>query len=117
MHYCSASQRALRSKTAMAPRTEDPAVAEKLRGLLEASIARYSERNETSRALHEQATKALPGGNTRTVLHTDPFPLYVKSAKGHQVTSEDGQTYASNTQVYLDLNMPMLTGTMTASPT
>jgi glutamate-1-semialdehyde 2,1-aminomutase len=52
---------------------------------------RFTEQNPASKALHEDATNALPGGNTRTVLHTSPFPLYIESAKGYQVVSEDNQ--------------------------
>ncbi|KAI6785952.1 aspartate aminotransferase family protein [Emericellopsis cladophorae] len=60
---------------------------------VEAAKQRYALANPTSMALHEEATQSLPGGNTRTVLHADPFPIYMKSGKNHQVTSEDGKTY------------------------
>lgn len=62
---------------------------------LEEAERRFTEQNPASKALHEDATNALPGGNTRTVLHTSPFPLYMKSAKGYQVVSEDSQTSES----------------------
>lgn len=55
--------------------------------------ALYVARNPNSQAIHEEATRSLPGGNTRTVLYTDPFPICMKSAKGYQVTSEDDKTY------------------------
>lgn len=64
-----------------------------LQDALDAAVARYEQRNPKSKALHEEAIKSLPGGNTRTVLHVGPFPLCMKSAKGYQVTSEDGHTY------------------------
>ena len=60
-----------------------------------AAKALYVARNARSQAIHEHATKSLPGGNTRTVLYTDPFPICMKSAKGYQVTSEDNKTYVS----------------------
>lgn len=66
-----------------------------LKTALDAAKLRYTQNNKISEALHEEATKTLPGGNTRTVLHTNPFPLYMRSGKGYQVTSEDGQTYAT----------------------
>ncbi|RFU75959.1 glutamate-1-semialdehyde aminotransferase [Trichoderma arundinaceum] len=59
--------------------------------------ARYIARNAKSKALHEEAVKSFPGGNTRTVLHTDPFPICMKSGKGYQLTSEDGHTYTDFT--------------------
>jgi glutamate-1-semialdehyde 2,1-aminomutase len=54
---------------------------------------RFAERNTKSSQLHEEARKKLPGGNTRSVLHTAPFPVFLKTGTGYQVTSEDGQTY------------------------
>lgn len=60
---------------------------------LDAAIARYVAANPKSQALHELATGSMPGGNTRTQLHTSPFPLCMRSGKGYQVTSEDGTTY------------------------
>ncbi|CAG9939195.1 unnamed protein product [Clonostachys rosea f. rosea IK726] len=67
--------------------------AELLASKLQDAISKYIERNQVSKALHEEALTSLPGGNTRTVLHTDPFPLCIKSGKGYQVTSEDGRVY------------------------
>jgi glutamate-1-semialdehyde 2,1-aminomutase len=69
-------------------------IASSLRVKLDAATARYIERNPRSRALHDEAVKTMPGGNTRTVLHTGPFPIAMKSGKGYQLTSEDGHTYA-----------------------
>lgn len=60
---------------------------------LEEAERRFTGQNQASKALHEDATNTLPGGNTRTVLHTSPFPVYMKSAKGYQVVSEDNQTF------------------------
>ena len=60
---------------------------------LVAAQARFAERNPRSRALHDKAVKRLPGGNTRTILHTAPFPLSMKSGEGYHVTDEDGHTW------------------------
>ncbi|KAL1591510.1 hypothetical protein SLS60_011902 [Paraconiothyrium brasiliense] len=60
---------------------------------LEAAKARFVERNATSLTLHNEAVKSLPGGNTRSLLHTAPFPVFLKKGSGYQVTSEDGHTY------------------------
>jgi glutamate-1-semialdehyde 2,1-aminomutase len=60
---------------------------------LDAAQVRFAQRNSKSLSLHEQAAQSLPGGNTRSLLHTAPFPVFLKSGTGYQVTSEDGHTY------------------------
>ncbi|PVH94556.1 PLP-dependent transferase [Periconia macrospinosa] len=55
--------------------------------------ARFAVRNKTSLQMHEEATKSLPGGNTRSLLHTAPFPLYLKKGEDWKVFSEDGDVY------------------------
>ncbi|ORY02448.1 pyridoxal phosphate-dependent transferase [Clohesyomyces aquaticus] len=60
---------------------------------LKAAKARYVARNATSLKLHEEAIKSLPGGNTRSLLHNAPFPVFMKSGKDHKVFSEDGHAY------------------------
>ncbi len=54
---------------------------------------RYVERNPESRRLHEERAKVMPGGNTRTVIHTAPFPLTIVRGEGARVTDADGHTY------------------------
>lgn len=63
---------------------------------LDTATTRYVSRNPRSKALHGEAIKSMPGGNTRTVLYASPFPVVIKSGKGYQVTSEDGHTQVSN---------------------
>ncbi|PVH91676.1 putative acetylornithine aminotransferase [Periconia macrospinosa] len=53
----------------------------------------YSTRNPRSLKAHRDAHSHLPGGNTRTVLHMEPFPLTWASAKSGTLTSLDGDTY------------------------
>ncbi|WP_395687242.1 aspartate aminotransferase family protein [Aestuariivirga sp.] len=60
--------------------------------LAEASAA-FAARHPKSLALHERATAVMPGGNTRTVLFTSPFPLRVEHAAGAEITDADGLTY------------------------
>ncbi|TGJ84500.1 hypothetical protein E0Z10_g4271 [Xylaria hypoxylon] len=55
--------------------------------------ARYVAANSASRAAHETATASLPGGNTRSVLHWEPYPLYIISAEGYTLRDADGHTY------------------------
>ncbi|KAL7944791.1 pyridoxal phosphate-dependent transferase [Trichoderma barbatum] len=57
----------------------------------------YVARNTKSHVIHQHATKSFPGGNTRTVLHADPFPICMKSGQGYQLTSEDGNAYTDFT--------------------
>ncbi len=42
----------------------------------------YAARNAGSLAHHQQATGAMPGGNTRSVLYYDPFPLTFARGEG-----------------------------------
>jgi hypothetical protein len=60
--------------------------------LLTSAQEKFAQRNPRSLELHQNAVKSLPGGNTRSLLHTAPFPLCMKSGKGYQVTDEDGHT-------------------------
>jgi glutamate-1-semialdehyde 2,1-aminomutase len=49
--------------------------------------------NPSSAKAHNGALDHMPGGNTRTVLYTQPFPLSIKSGTGNTLTSADGRTY------------------------
>lgn len=53
----------------------------------------FTERNPLSRRLFQSSLRHLPGGNTRSVLHADPFPLVFDSAEGATLTSVDGDAY------------------------
>ena len=64
-----------------------------LEDALQAAKLRFEERHIKSLRLHQEATRSLPGGNTRSLLHTAPFPVFLKSGTGYQVTDEDGHTY------------------------
>jgi len=64
-------------------------------GLAEAIAAakqRFIERNPTSGRLFEAATDYLPGGNTRTLLYSAPFPICMAKGEHYQVIDEDGHT-------------------------
>lgn len=60
----------------------------------------YTDKNPKSAAQVQLAAAILPGGNTRTVLHQEPFPLVLESGKGTTVTSLDGQTYTDFVSEY-----------------
>ena len=53
----------------------------------------YTHLNPSSLQAHQSARQHLPGGNTRTVLHANPFPITFASGNGCTLTSLDGHTY------------------------
>ena len=52
---------------------------------------RYRSSDSRSAALHRRATAVLPGGNTRTTVHIDPYPPYAVSGRGAVVTDAEGE--------------------------
>ncbi len=65
-------------------------------GLTEAvrvEVERYAARNPMSAERHARATRSMPGGNTRSILHFDPFPLAFERGEGAHLVSLDGDTY------------------------
>lgn len=58
-----------------------------------ASHSSYADRRPRSAALAVAAAKVMPGGNTRTVLHFDPFPFRVERAEGSTLVDVDGHRY------------------------
>lgn len=59
----------------------------------DALACEYAADNPKSKANYETATKSLPGGNTRTVLFYEPFPLYTERAEGCHLWDVDGHKY------------------------
>src|SRR6185295_14506190 len=49
--------------------------------------------NPESRARFEAAARVMPGGNTRTVLFYDPFPLCIARGVGARLWDVDGHEY------------------------
>jgi glutamate-1-semialdehyde 2,1-aminomutase len=64
-----------------------------LKQAIENARSRYADANPRSRAADIEAQRYLPGGNTRTVLHYDPFPLTMVSGEGAEVVDLDGHRY------------------------
>lgn len=60
-------------------------------GAIDEAKNRYRAANQKSLTQHQKAARVLPGGNTRTVLFSDPFPITLASAQGCHVTTLDGQ--------------------------
>src|SRR5690606_22494923 len=55
--------------------------------------ARYIAANPKSKARFEAAAHNMPGGNTRTILHYDPFPVVIVRGEGVRLTDLDGHLY------------------------
>ncbi|HSU05926.1 MAG TPA: aminotransferase class III-fold pyridoxal phosphate-dependent enzyme [Acetobacteraceae bacterium] len=53
----------------------------------------YTARNPKSFARFVEATAVMPGGNTRTVLHFDPFPVAMVKGEGCRLWDADGAEY------------------------
>jgi len=64
-----------------------------LKSTIEDARSRYVSANPLGRAADEDAARYLPGGNTRTVLHFEPFPLTMVRGDGAELTDLDGHTY------------------------
>ncbi len=73
------------SETALRNADLDTAVAE--------AREAYVARNPASLARFVEATAVMPGGNTRTVLHYDPFPIGIARAAGCRIWDADGAEY------------------------
>ncbi|HKE30228.1 MAG TPA: aspartate aminotransferase family protein [Candidatus Angelobacter sp.] len=54
---------------------------------------RYRRRTRRSAALHEEAKKFLPGGDTRSATYFDPYPLYIQQGSDCRITDVDGNEY------------------------
>jgi glutamate-1-semialdehyde 2,1-aminomutase len=53
----------------------------------------YVARNPNSAKQYAQAAEVMPGGNTRTVLFYEPFPLTIRRGQGCEVFDADGHRY------------------------
>jgi len=60
---------------------------------LQEAQRRYVERNPESRRLHLERARFMPGGNARTVIHVEPFPLTIVHGEGARITDADGHSY------------------------
>jgi glutamate-1-semialdehyde 2,1-aminomutase len=64
---------------------------------IEAALAEaeelYKAHNPKSLAQHHAACAAMPGGNTRSAIHVDPFPLTITRGEGARLWDLDGHEY------------------------
>ena len=49
----------------------------------------YPEGQSLSKALYERAKRSLPGGNTRSIVYMDPYPIYAVRGFGCRVWDKD----------------------------
>jgi glutamate-1-semialdehyde 2,1-aminomutase len=64
-----------------------------IRGALAEAEELYRARNPKSLAQHRAACEAMPGGNTRSAIHVDPFPLTMVRGEGARLWDLDGHEY------------------------
>ena len=50
----------------------------------------YRRSTPGSKALHDRAVKAMPGGTTRSTTYFDPYPLYIERGAGCRIWDADG---------------------------
>ncbi|MBI3630210.1 MAG: aspartate aminotransferase family protein [Candidatus Rokubacteria bacterium] len=53
-------------------------------------VAEYTAKTARSRALHEEALRVMPGGNSRTTTFFDPYPFYLVRGEGARMWDADG---------------------------
>ena len=66
---------------------------EALKQAIKDARARYKKANPLSKVADKFAEKHMPGGNTRSVLHFDPYPLTLVEGQGAEVVDMDGHRY------------------------
>ena len=88
------------------------------RTLLAREMEVYRRRTVRSAALRKTALKVLPGGNTRSSIFLQPYPVYVTEGSGCRVTDLDGNTYVdfgnNYTAVILGHAHPAVVAALTA---
>lgn len=57
------------------------------------AVKNFVAKRPKTAALHDRAKAVMPGGNTRTVLFSAPFPIRIEKAEGLQLFDVDGHSY------------------------
>ena len=73
--------------------TTGPVQTRSLEELAADAAARYAAANPLSQASFERSTNYLPGADTRTVNHYDPFPVTIVRGEGSRLHDLDGHVY------------------------
>jgi glutamate-1-semialdehyde 2,1-aminomutase len=53
----------------------------------------FRRKRPKTEALHARARAVMPGGNTRTILYSAPFPIRIEKGEGQIITDVDGHAY------------------------
>ena len=77
----------------MSPLSDQVNVSDIAQSALASVCTGFRSRNHASLKAFEDSCRHLPGGNTRTVLHSSPFPITFSSASGCYLHSLDGHKY------------------------
>lgn len=64
-----------------------------LKNALDQAVKMYNASHPISKKSYDEACLYMPGGNTRTVLYTSPFPFTIESASGSTIRTLDGKEY------------------------
>jgi glutamate-1-semialdehyde 2,1-aminomutase len=67
--------------------------AQSLDATLQDAMDRFAAGRPKTRAMQARAAEVMPGGNTRTVLFTAPFPIRIEKGEGATLTDIDGHSY------------------------
>lgn len=51
----------------------------------------YADSRSNSAQLHQRALRVMPGGNTRTTVHRDPYPPYAARGQGQIIVDVEGE--------------------------
>jgi glutamate-1-semialdehyde 2,1-aminomutase len=68
-----------------------------------AIVQRYLSRTRTSAARNEEATRTMPGGDTRSTAWFAPYPPFVEYGQGASFTDVDGNSYIELLNNYTSL--------------
>ncbi|MFC4352265.1 aspartate aminotransferase family protein [Fodinicurvata halophila] len=71
----------------------DPKPNTDLATALDDAASRYLSKNPLSFEQHNRARQSMPGGNTRTVLYCEPFPITIAEGDGAYIRTLDGHEY------------------------
>jgi glutamate-1-semialdehyde 2,1-aminomutase len=75
------------------PHRSAEAATRELEWALSEATARFAAANPKSRQFYERALRVMPGGNTRSSIFFEPFPLYVLESSGAYLVDADGHRY------------------------
>ena len=64
-----------------------------LEAALEKARTNFIQRNPRSQAAFESGVSCMPGANTRTVIHAEPFPLTFSGGRAAILNTVDGNSY------------------------